>query len=121
MAAEVFTTGSTPYAFTQLDASGNTTDYLNVSNFRDHTMQVKVSSISVNVTFRIEGSLDGTNWFGMDPSLNGQMDTSGNMIATANQMYYMRFADTPLKFIRGNYIAATTGAPAKLDFKYYGR
>lgn len=65
-------------------------------------VQVKVASIGTNVVVRVEGSLDGTNFFNLDAS---------DKTLTANGTYFYNYTDRPLKQIRGNLVSISTGTP----------
>jgi hypothetical protein len=65
-------------------------------------VQVKVATVGTNVVVRIEGSLDGTNFFNLD---------TGDKTLTANGTYFYNYADRPLKQIRGNLVSISTGTP----------
>lgn len=109
------------YTFTSVDTSGNTTDYLTVQNWRNHTMQIVVTDASTNITVGCEGSLDGTNWFALDPSANDPTVTGTRTVA--NGTYYFAFTALKLNYIRANYSAETwggVGEHGKMAVKYSG-
>jgi hypothetical protein len=65
-------------------------------------VQVKVASIGTNVVVRVEGSLDGTNFFNLDTS---------DKTLTSNNTYFYSYSNLPLKQIRGNLVSISTGTP----------
>jgi hypothetical protein len=65
-------------------------------------VQVKVASIGTNVVVRVEGSLDGTNFFNLD---------AADKTLTSNGTYFYNYSDRPLKQIRGNLISISAGTP----------
>ena len=65
-------------------------------------VQVKVASIGTNVVVRVEGSLNGTDFFNLD---------TADKTLTANGVYFYNYADRPLKTIRGNLVSISTGTP----------
>jgi hypothetical protein len=65
-------------------------------------VQVKVASIGVNVVVRIEGSLNGTDFFNLD---------TADKTLTANGTYFYNYSNLPLKQIRGNLVSISTGTP----------
>jgi hypothetical protein len=65
-------------------------------------VQVKVASVSTNVVVRVEGSLNGTDFFNLDTS---------DKTLTANGVYFYNYTDLPLKTIRCNLVTITGGTP----------
>ncbi len=65
-------------------------------------VQVKVASVSTNVVIRIEGSLNGTDFFNLDTS---------DKTLTSNGVYFYNYTDRPLKTIRCNLVSITGGTP----------
>lgn len=65
-------------------------------------VQVKVASVSTNVVIRVEGSLNGIDFFNLD---------SSDKTLTANGVYFYNYSDRPLKTIRGNLVSVTGGTP----------
>lgn len=65
-------------------------------------VQVKVATIGINVVIRVEGSLDGTNFFNLDAS---------DKTLTSNGTYFYNYSNMPLKQIRGNLVSISTGTP----------
>jgi hypothetical protein len=96
------------YEFADLDTSGNTTDYLPVHNFRDHTIQFDVDGTSGFVTVRLEGSADvsANQWFALDTSSNapGGTNGTGNVSFTAAGTYHLKLSGVRLEFIRLNFV-----------------
>ena len=66
-------------------------------------VQVKVASIGTNVVVRVEGTLDGTNFFNLD---------TADKTLTANGTYFYNYTGRPLKQIRGNLVSISTGTPS---------
>lgn len=65
-------------------------------------VQVKVASVGTNVVVRVEGSLNGTDFFNLDAS---------DKTLTANGVYFYNYTDRPLKVIRGNLVSISAGTP----------
>ena len=65
-------------------------------------VQVKVATVGTNVVVRVEGSLDGTNFFNLDAS---------DKTLTANGTYFYNYSNMPLKQIRGNLVSISAGTP----------
>ena len=78
----------------------------------NHTFAAVVSSINTNVVLRIEGTLDGTNWFNLS-------DTNADTTITANGTYGF-MATGMLYKIRGNFVSESGGSAAIVEFSYLG-
>lgn len=93
-----------------LTATGTTSSYL-VSNGVDgsgmnyHTLQVVVTGGPSGCTVRLEGSLDGTNWF----------DLSGSQTCTSNAMFHVD--GKPVAYVRANLLTWTGGTNAVITYK----
>ena len=92
-----------------LSATGTTATFQvaeqNISALTVFLVQITTASIPVggNVVFKIEGSLDGTNYF--------NLSTSGNTTVTSNGTTFLTYTDMPLKYIRCNLVSFLSGAP----------
>jgi len=109
------------YTFPEtLDASLNYTSWPAVPNFRNHTIAFTNPSQTAFV-MRVEGSLDGSTFFGVDPSNNGNPDTSGNTTYTQIGTYAITIKNTPLNYIRLKLVSYSGGATAAgITAKYRG-
>lgn len=67
--------------------------------------QVQVSSIGTNVVIRLEGSLDATNWFNLDPV---EADTT----LTANGTTAYAVTQAPVPYVRGHLVSLSGGSPS---------
>lgn len=70
-------------------------------NSRAFLLQSNVSSIGTGVTVRLEGSLDGTNFFPLGT------DTT----YTANGFFALTFLEIPCTWLRANLVNINTGTP----------
>ena len=92
-----------------LSATGTTATFQvaeqNISALTVFLVQITTASIPVggNVVFKIEGSLDGTNYF--------NLSTSGTSTVTSNGTTFLTYTDMPLKYIRCNLVSFLSGAP----------
>jgi hypothetical protein len=120
MAAAAVTNPYSDYAFTEtLDTSGNTTSWVTCQNWKNHTLAFTIPDAPTTLVVRAEGSLDGTNFFGLDPS--GNADASGNLTYADSGTYALVFRNTPLNYIRLALISFTgAGAPSVTTVKYRG-
>lgn len=102
VAAAVSNNGLSDYTFPEtLDASGNTTSWLEVRNKQNHTIQFTAPGAHTAITVKAEGSLDGTYFFGLDVSGNGQPDLSGNVAFTGlPATYAITIQNRPVNYIR---------------------
>jgi len=97
-------------SFTQLTAPGSTAD-VNVLDFHHHTFQIVVANIDTNVVVRVEGSLDGTNYFNT---------ATGDTTYTANGTYMLEISNFKSKFLRFTFVSEAGGANATIDVIYLG-
>jgi hypothetical protein len=88
---------------TALTATGATADVPSVGA-EDFVVQVNVSSIGTSVVVRIEGTLDGTNYF--------NCDSGGDTTITGNGATAFSIQNVPLKAIRGRLVTITGGTPS---------
>ena len=92
-----------------LSATGATATFQvaeqNISSLTNFLIQVTTASIPAggNVVFKIEGSLDGTNYFKLTPS--------AHITVTSNGTTFLSYIDMPLKYIRCNLVSFSSGAP----------
>ena len=123
VAAAVDNKGYSDYTFTEtLDASGNKTSWVECRNFRNHTIQF-TNPTQTAVKVRMEGSLDGTYFFGIDGSGNSTPDGSGNVTVTnPNATYAITAKNTPINYIRLALVSYSGGATAAgiTPIKYRG-
>jgi len=99
------------YTFSQFTAP-ETTVAVNVRNEIAHTFQFKVAAINTSVTVRVQGSLDGTNWFNLDSN-------DADYTVTANGTYGLK-STARIKFARFMFVSEVGGVAATIDAKYYG-
>ena len=90
-------------AETQLNATG-TTAAQDVTQFNYLTYQYKVASIGTSIVVRMEGSVDGTNWFNLSP-------TNTDTTITANGTYAFIASGVALYRVRFNLVTITGGTP----------
>lgn len=90
-------------SLTTLTAVG-TTNAVEIGG-RDIAFQVTVSGIGANVVIRLEGTLDGTNYFNLDQ--NGS-DTT--LAANGTTGYILSSA--PVKAVRLNLVSYSGGTPS---------
>ena len=88
---------------TALTATGTTADVPSVGA-EDFVVQVNVSSIGTSVVVRIEGTLDGTNYF--------NCDSAGDTTISANGSTAFSIQNVPLRAIRGRLVTITGGTPS---------
>ena len=88
---------------TALTAAG-TTDDVPATGAKDFVIQVNVSSIGTNVVVRVEGTLDGTNYF--------NCDTAGDTTITANVTTAFTMQNIPLMALRGRLVSLSGGSPS---------
>lgn len=100
------------HAFTQLTAAG-TTASLNVGDLSEHVLQYTVAAINDNVVLRMEGSVDGTNWFNLS-SENVDVTVVAN---GSNAFVY----SGKVNYVRGRFVSESGGTDATVDFSYTGR
>lgn len=94
--------------FDQLEATGSTSSIC-VTPCNNHTIQYTIATINTNVVTRIEGSLDGTNWFAL----------VSDVTDTANGTYFHQFTGK-IKEIRFTFVSEADGTNATIDAVYLG-
>jgi hypothetical protein len=82
-----------------------TTDFQALGPQDNVLFQVTVSSIGTNVVIRLEGSVDGTNWFNLDAN---NTDTT----LTANGTYGYALVQVPVPYVRGRLVSLSGGTPS---------
>ena len=87
-------------SFEPLTAAGNT-NFQSLDSGTNIAFQVTVASIGTNVVIRLSGSLDGTNFFTLQ----------SDVTLTANGTYGYVFANTPVRYVRGQLVSISTGTP----------
>jgi hypothetical protein len=87
-----------------LTAAG-TTDIQALGPQDNLVFQVTVSSIGTDVVIRLEGSLDATSWFNLDPI---EADTT----LTANGTTAYAVTQAPVPYVRGRLVSLTGGSPS---------
>jgi hypothetical protein len=87
-----------------LTAAG-TTDFQALGPQDNLVFQVTVSSIGTDVVIRLEGSLDATSWFNLDPI---EADTT----LTANGTTAYAVTQAPVPYVRGRLVSLTGGSPS---------
>lgn len=87
-----------------LTAAG-TTDFQALGPQDNLVFQVTVSGIGTSVVIRLEGSLDATNWFNLDPS---ELDTT----LTANGTTAYSVSQAPVSYVRGRLVSLSGGTPS---------
>jgi hypothetical protein len=85
--------------------SAGTTDFQALGPQDNLVFQVTVSSIGTDVVIRLEGSLDATNWFNLDPI---EADTT----LTANGTTAYAVTQAPVPYVRGRLVSLTGGSPS---------
>ena len=88
---------------TALTAAGTTAD-VPVTGAKDFVVQVNVTDIDTNVVVRVEGTLDGTNYF--------NCDTAGDTTITANGVTAFTMQNIPLRSLRGRLVSISGGTPS---------
>jgi hypothetical protein len=110
MAAAAVSNPFPNYTFPEtLDASGNTTSWVECGNWKNHTITITNPSHTL-FTVKVEGSLDGTAFFGIDASGNSAPDSSGNIAFTKIATYAITVKNTPLAYIRLALVSYSGGA-----------
>lgn len=102
-------------AFNQVLSAPTAGEVLRARDLTDLTCAYTVANINTAVTVRLEGSLDGTNWFNLDIE-----DTRH----TANGTYAFSFAGDnmpPINFFRFNFVSEEGGTVATITIRYAGR
>lgn len=100
-----------PETFTQLTAPGTTAMKKTLQNL-NHTIVAVVANINTSLVLRVEGTIDGTNWFNLS-------DTNTDTTITANGVYGF-MATGAIQGIRMNFVSETGGSSATIDCSYYG-
>lgn len=100
------------HAFTQLTAAGATAA-LNVGDLSTHILQYTVAGINDNVVLRMEGSVDGTNFFNLSSE-----DVDVTVVANGTNAFVY---DGRVNYIRGRFVSESGGTDATVDFSYTGR
>ena len=90
----------------------NVTSTVSCKYVVNHTWQYVLANVDTNAVFRIEGSLDGTNWFNMD-------DNDTDVTQTANGTYDFH-AVRAVNYIRGRFVSESGGTAATVTFTYKG-
>ena len=99
-----------PFSLGSIDTSGNTTTYhINVNNYDSHTIQFTAADVSNNVVVRMQGSIDGTNWFNME---------SADTTITASGTYVIH-STIPTVYIRLYFVSRDTALLGSLSNIYY--
>jgi len=113
MNAEQYVNDHTVMTFDQLTAAADNTQkiYLLSSDrmiiYRNILWQVKVASMTTNVVYRLEGSLNGTDWFNLD---------SVNITKTADGTYSIDYRGTgQILYIRFYWVSESGGTAATID------
>ena len=75
----------------------------NLSAPINYVAQITVASIFTSVVVKVEGSLDGTNYF--------NLNSSGNTTISANGTTFLSRPHIPPKLLRGNLVTLTAGTP----------
>jgi hypothetical protein len=88
---------------TTLTSAGVTADVPSVGA-EDFVIAVTTASIGTNVVIRIEGTIDGTNYF--------NCDYTGDTTITTNGTTAFNLQEAPLQAIRGRLVSISTGSPS---------
>jgi hypothetical protein len=86
-----------------LTAAGVTADVPTVGA-EDFIIAVTTASIGTNVVVRIEGTIDGVNYF--------NCDATGDTTVTANGTTAFSIQNAPILAIRGRLVSINTGTPS---------
>ena len=108
--------------FTQLVAPGDTAS-IHVPGTRFHTFAVTAASVDTNATVRVEGSIDGTNFFTLpvkDFTATGVSYTNEEAIITADGTYLVYAEDVAVEYVQFTFVGETGGTAATIDVKYLG-
>lgn len=100
------------HAFTQLTAPGATASR-DVGDLSTHILQYTVAGINDNVVLRMEGSVDGTNFFNLSSE-----DVDVTVVANGTNAFVY---DGRVNYIRGRFVSESGGTAATVDFSYTGR
>ena len=88
---------------TALTSAGVTADVPTIGA-EDFVIAITTASIGTNVVVRIEGTIDGTNYF--------NCDSTGDTTVTTNGTTAFSIQDAPLQAIRGRLVSISTGSPS---------
>lgn len=91
----------------QLTAPGSTSAF-SLVGYNKATVSVVVASINTNVVLRVEGSMNGTNWFNLNAS---NVDTT----ITANGTYGFNASSVVADSIRLTFVSESGGTAATID------
>ena len=104
------------HTFAQMTAPGTSVPIAGNGNSM-HMFAVVATDINTSVSFSIEGTLDGTNWFVVDDSSDFD-PTSAYLITVAGT--YKVWCTGLFKYLRINFISEDGGTSATLDVTYLG-
>ena len=85
--------------------SAGVTDFQALGVQDNIVFQVTVATIGTNVVIRLEGSLDATNWFNLDPL---EADTT----LTSNGTTAYSVSQAPVPYVRGRLVSLSGGSPS---------
>jgi len=103
-----------PYTFTQLTATGVTSDLLDMSGCKDAVFQYTIAAMNTTVVVRLEGSNDNSSFFNLD------FDDQ-DITQTVNGTYAIQY-EGRVGFIRFRFVSETGGTAATIDVvAYIGR
>jgi hypothetical protein len=88
---------------TTLTSAGVTADVPSVGA-EDFVIAVTTASIGTNVIVRIEGTIDGTNYF--------NCDYGGDTTITSNSTIAFSIQNAPIQSIRGRLVSVSGGTPS---------
>jgi len=102
-------------SFDQLDAATDYTMKIKLTStngkiiYKNVLYQVTIASITTNVIYRLQGSLDGVNWFALD---------SVDITKTADSTYSVNYTGSgQIVFIRLYWVSESGGTSATIDVK----
>jgi len=93
-------------------AAPGTTSAKECAGYVKHTIQLKVAGINTSATVRVEGSLNGEEWFNLDAA-------DSDVTITTDGVYGMFFEGT-LGYIRFRFVSEEGGTDAVLTAIYLG-
>jgi hypothetical protein len=85
--------------------SAGVTDFQALGVQDNVVFQVQVATIGTNVVIRLEGSLDATNWFNLDP-------LEADATLTANGITAYSLSQVPVPYVRGRLVSLSGGSPS---------
>jgi hypothetical protein len=88
---------------TTLTSAGVTADVPSIGA-EDFVIAVTTASIGTNVIVRIEGTIDGTNYF--------NCDYGGDTTVTSNSTVAFSIQNAPIQSIRGRLVSVSGGTPS---------